>query len=1706
MIRFFLLLLLLPGAELLASTDELEKLPVASPGAEDNMPVTSPTTFRKSASTSSKAMNKGAIPQSKSSKHIQKPQLLKVSHLVKPAKFQPVQGERRTDISTNIGSLTSPTANIKPSKMSVINSTGTVMDLAVRGLKSKKPHVLPVKGYNDKNITFVQRQTNVTMPEAYTNISSDLQGLSTTLKVKLKQPRETTVQRPLQFDVVEHILESATVASKVEKLSSIVHSQLSQPQEKQSWVNRISESMRPISNQNLLLDQFHQITQNSSLSPFLQEKGPHLNFYNSLSGQGNARVQKTSSARFKERMKDNIGVGMGTQSIDATTLSPHLVEPNHIISKSYINHTGVHVLASVTGGNKSIPTVNSSKINVNNSLTNQSSSDNNFLPQLHAKPQDGIDILPITTQKGLEVTTMTVSYVAGSTNLKVTQPGHNLHRHTHPTLQVHGHTSLLSATNRTHVDGIIEQKKLPVTETNIKQDRLNKNTTNIHHDSEKNNEQGLVKQVEPQPTKLVLNIESGPTIQNEEMTAITSKHLLIKQNQTEITMHYPLEPYTITKTLKKTQSKKNVGHPLVTTQTQPKTSKNNPLLHDIHRDTTDTNQKSQPSTKTQQEFKWFQKETSTQTILESATQIEEKRHTQAEPESATQSHTKPFTHKNTETTVQTETFTQAETTIKNYTNLSIFAELKFAVQNQTEPQTSPTQSQAKTSTQTNLDSEILIQTEPSTQTKRETSVKEETLTTEISTQTQAQTFTQKEPELTTTKLFTLQQRETVPHTQTKPASTPKIQTEPSAQTEEEISRQTKLDSTPQIQTESSAQTEEEMSKQSKLTTTTQMQKETSSHIKQETSTQTQLGSATQIQIVLSTNPELETSTQAEPQTSTQTQASTFTLTIPKSLANISSEPYTQIVPKISAHTEFDFAKKTHSEMSTQRNMESSTETQPEKSTYTETNLTTPSHTNLTTQKELSTWMQPALSMETKAVTQKKINQSTQPATGLADEPSIRTETQSPNHFNPMSSVAEFTIQTQPDHANQTQDKPSRQTHSKIDTHTQTHTALQSRIQPSTITEVKLTTQTQTETYTINQSSTVIKQSPASKFATQTQLISATKTELNPNNQKPELVTQTEATFTMKFHSEPTSESQPAMVTQIQNNTKTNISQTEPEQSTHILSELSTVMLLESTTYTDIEPDIQTHKDKATDTPVSANTHTNTVHTSVPWTVDLNINSSQFALLATSVAVGESQRTRSWHGRSHNESQYVTQDPAINFTEDFFHPTLGTIATDDPHRRMLTTKNILSEEEPAQSPEAEELSTPQPKFFTQLMSTTLPSRTFSELLSTPSAKHRISIVDEQPPVFKVQRINITYRIQLTTSCEQPDPCQSRALQEVTSLYEIVPGFDGIELLNTTLDKTLLEYRVQIAVQTGSVISEAQVYFLQDPFWLFGSSQALENDLRSKIRSISLAEEQADPCNDWFSCPEGYQCMPTRLLSAHCLSPCHRGFCHNHGICIHQKDKEPECQCPIGRDFWYMGQRCDYRMTHQRLAAIACAIVFCIIICAVAAVFLLVRRFQQQIMQQKLAQTQSSYRRFSRFDDVPTHFWCPSQTWLTTSASLNSLDNPAFSSSEEVFPLQALGSCVCGCQDGVQSCDQTNAPPSTARVLPRLETSCSSVNDLMIDSGKASDVSVSSWPMEPIHWTPFPILHQLSLQSPFHARRPHSYFEGMELVNTERSWTA
>ncbi|XP_051878382.1 uncharacterized protein si:ch211-14k19.8 [Pristis pectinata] len=216
----------------------------------------------------------------------------------------------------------------------------------------------------------------------------------------------------------------------------------------------------------------------------------------------------------------------------------------------------------------------------------------------------------------------------------------------------------------------------------------------------------------------------------------------------------------------------------------------------------------------------------------------------------------------------------------------------------------------------------------------------------------------------------------------------------------------------------------------------------------------------------------------------------------------------------------------------------------------------------------------------------------------------------------------------------------------------------------------------------------------------------------------------------------------------------------------------------------------------------------------------------------------------------------------------------------------------------------------------------------------------------------------------------------------------------------------------------------------------------------------------------------------------------------------------CQCPVGSDYWFMGPQCDHRMTKQILIAIAFGIVFALLVVLAAVAIAVLRRFKVVLNEAKMDQTRSSYKRFSRFDDFSNQY--RSESWLNF--SVNSLDNPGFSNSDELIHLQILDTSFYSCHEesvtGTYSSQRTghHGQPAFRHSLQNLDVSISSINEHTGDSGKASDMSVCSWPVEPFQWSPFPILYQLGRDRPFKARRPHSYCEGMELVSMERNWTA
>ncbi|XP_039588131.1 uncharacterized protein LOC120513109 isoform X3 [Passer montanus] len=363
--------------------------------------------------------------------------------------------------------------------------------------------------------------------------------------------------------------------------------------------------------------------------------------------------------------------------------------------------------------------------------------------------------------------------------------------------------------------------------------------------------------------------------------------------------------------------------------------------------------------------------------------------------------------------------------------------------------------------------------------------------------------------------------------------------------------------------------------------------------------------------------------------------------------------------------------------------------------------------------------------------------------------------------------------------------------------------------------------------------------------------------------------------------------------------------------------------------------------------------------------------------------------------------------------------------------------------------------------------------------------QVFIVEDQPPVLRAPLLRLPCELVLdmgfVPALRDPGSQERQELlhsfnQTVAPLFAPVPGFLRLEV--TGLRWVLARCRggsrcparlsragsarAELAVpqaacprREGSVVLRYDALFAAEQLPLPGLEQLLEAALGSArarpglavgtapvLRHVALARP-LDPCALLFTCPAGFACVSRADGNVTCTSLCHRAYCKNQGICSHGRDHQPRCH----------------------------------------------------------------YRRFCRLDDVSAQYW--SRSGLP---SASSLDNPAFSNSEELLQLQVLDGGCCGCRGdsaGSDGAKRGPAPCAHPQCQPSFhyewDTSSSSMNEPMVDSGKASDISVSSWPMEPIQWAPFP-LHQLSRQRAHKARWPQPFSEGLELGTLERSWTA
>lgn len=63
------------------------------------------------------------------------------------------------------------------------------------------------------------------------------------------------------------------------------------------------------------------------------------------------------------------------------------------------------------------------------------------------------------------------------------------------------------------------------------------------------------------------------------------------------------------------------------------------------------------------------------------------------------------------------------------------------------------------------------------------------------------------------------------------------------------------------------------------------------------------------------------------------------------------------------------------------------------------------------------------------------------------------------------------------------------------------------------------------------------------------------------------------------------------------------------------------------------------------------------------------------------------------------------------------------------------------------------------------------------------------------------------------------------------------------------------------------------------------------------------------------------------------------------------------CQAGEDTWYMGQKCDVKMTRARLAAACLAVLLVMVTVIGVLAFLAVRRYRALLIQAKVDQTRS-----------------------------------------------------------------------------------------------------------------------------------------------------
>uniref|UniRef100_A0A8B9UCZ6 EGF-like domain-containing protein n=1 Tax=Anas zonorhyncha TaxID=75864 RepID=A0A8B9UCZ6_9AVES len=243
--------------------------------------------------------------------------------------------------------------------------------------------------------------------------------------------------------------------------------------------------------------------------------------------------------------------------------------------------------------------------------------------------------------------------------------------------------------------------------------------------------------------------------------------------------------------------------------------------------------------------------------------------------------------------------------------------------------------------------------------------------------------------------------------------------------------------------------------------------------------------------------------------------------------------------------------------------------------------------------------------------------------------------------------------------------------------------------------------------------------------------------------------------------------------------------------------------------------------------------------------------------------------------------------------------------------------------------------------------------------------RVFIVEDQPPLLRASLLRVPCELVLdmgfVPALQDPASRERRGLlhsfnRTVAPLFMSVPGFLRLEVTGIREGSVVLEYDALFAAER--VRAPGLGALLESALGPGGTRPGLAVGAAPVLRNVAL-ERPLDPCAELFACRAGFACVAGADGNATCTSLCHRDYCKNHGICTHPRDRGPLCQCPVGSDFWFMGLRCDYRVTQQSLLGMALGVLFSIVLLGAVVAGLVIRRFKALLLEARADQTRSRW---------------------------------------------------------------------------------------------------------------------------------------------------